>query len=180
MTDGTGKISDLPYFGYIENLKTRGTGEPVALLFPVLEYLTKKDRPIILVLDVKDDQPLQVLDELKDVLARVSREGNLCIYLGVWREDFAIHARELFGEGGVLFNTLIAEKCTVELIRSPLYDAFNLDVDGVTSEIVQEAAALKKDLLLWTCNTPEQVSKAKAFNAQAILTDDPTIIESAQ
>lgn len=172
MTDGHGKVEDRPYFGYIDGLKTKGTDEPVALLSQVFDFLKSLNKPdLSLVLDVKDDQNLIVLDLLKEFLDD-SNDTGLKIYLGVWRQDFALHARKLFSNNRVLV-TLIAEECTIDLINSDLYDAFNLDVDKIRPEIVNEAKFLKKNVLLWTCNTEEQISKAKELKVEAILTDDP-------
>lgn len=175
MTTGSGRVEDHPWHGYIDGLKTKGsdTAEPIALLSQVFDYLMSPAVPsgFVLVLDVKDDQSLSVLDELKGLLENYSDYSKkLRVYLGVWRDDFAQHARSLFDNTGPLL-TLIAEDCPVEKI--PLYDAFNLDVDRITEEIVKTAASLGKDVLLWTCNSTEQVAKAKKLAVQGILTDDP-------
>ena len=140
---GTGRVADRPWNGYIDQLKTVGADEPVALLSQVLEFLfnSAKDRktPFILVLDVKDDQSLSILDELKTLL-----DSHQCptikIYLGVWRQDFALHARQVFPRSDPIILTLIADEVDVETVQSPLYDAFNLDVDRIDGEIVKEAA----------------------------------------
>ena len=180
MTNGTGKIEDHPWHGYIDGLKSKGTdtAEPVALLSQVLEYLLSSAVPdgFVLVLDVKDDQSLKVLDELKNLLENVYHDysSKLCVYLGVWREDFAQYARTLFKPNGSLLLTLIAEECSPSSLK--LYDAFNLDVDRITKEIVLEANSLGKNVLLWTCNSSEKVAKAKNLSVQGILTDDPLSI----
>ncbi len=170
MTNGSGRVDEHPWHGYIDGLKTKGTDTPehVALLSQVMAYLQEKD-DFTLVLDVKDDQSLTVLDELAGVIS-----GNkFRIYLGVWRDDFALHARSLFPPGNSVLLTLIAESCTPEQVQSPLYDAFNLDVDQITEQVVKDANKLGKDVLLWTCNSPDQIAKAKLLKVQGILTDDP-------
>ncbi len=177
MTDGQGRVEDRPFAGYIDGLKTKGeTGEGVALLSQVFEHLIQPG--LSLVLDVKDVQSLRVLDLLKRFLDS-RRVDGLRVYLGVWREDFARHARALFPrqtQKPTVLVTLIAEECTVDLLRSDLYDAFNLDVDRIQPEIVQEAAELGKDVLLWTCNSFEQIWRAKGLKVQGILTDDPFLV----
>lgn len=175
MTNGTGLVSEHPWHGHIDGLKTRNseTPEPVALLSQVFDYLLSVV-PVgfALVLDVKDDQSLSVLDELDRLLQKYPNyQEKLRIYLGVWRDDFTLHARSLFTAPSAPLLTLIAERC--ELSQMALYDAFNLDVDQITPEILKEAACTGKDVLLWTCNSAEQVDKAKALQIQGILTDDP-------
>lgn len=175
---GTGNVIDRPWHGYIDSLCTKEeikSGneqcEPVALLSQVLECLPEG---FTVVLDVKDDQPLEVLDKISEILSAYHQK-RLVIYLGVWREDFAHHARKLFHESAVMI-TLIAEVCTTNNLKSPLYDAFNLDVTQIQPEVVQEAAQLKKPLLLWTCNSAGDIAKAKSLNIQGILTDDPFLV----
>ena len=181
---GTGRVADRPWIGYIDNLKTVGAEEPVALLSQVLEYLCAthgRQSPFILVLDVKDDQSLLILNELKLLLVLLESAFSnwqhlLKIYLGVWRQDFALHARQVFPRSDPVILTLIADEVDLQTVQSPLYDAFNLDVDRVTEETVREAAKLGKDVLLWTCNSQEQLKRAKGLNVQGILTDDPLLI----
>lgn len=184
MTDGTGKIEDRPWQGYIDGLKTKGTNEPVVLLSQILDFLQEhaatRPQPIHLVLDVKDDQKLKVLDELKLLLAEYPAiYESIRIYLGVWNQEFASHARSLFPKPSPSpqpLLTLIAETCPPGLIHSHLYDAFNLDVDRVDRDIVEEARKAGKDVLLWTCNTASQITKAKELAVQGILTDDPLAV----
>lgn len=175
---GSGRVDDRPWNGYIDQLKTKTVGgldEPVALLSQVLEFLSTRKSEFALVLDVKDDQSLTILNELKTLLD--SRPNKfLKIYLGVWRQDFAIHARQVFPRSDPIILTLIADEVDLQTVQSPLYDAFNLDVERVTEGIVKEAAKLGKDVLLWTCNSQEQIKKAKELNVHGILTDDPLLI----
>lgn len=185
MTTGSGRVEDHPWHGYIDGLKSKGTdkAEPVALLSQVLDYLLSPEVPhgFILVLDVKDDQSLTVLDELKKLLENDNNNyfeysKKLLIYLGVWREDFAQHSRDLFKTSKTPpLLTLISEECP-NSSSFPLYDAFNLDIDRISEEIVKEVNLLGKDVLLWTCNSKEQVDKAKKLKVKGILTDDPLII----
>ena len=178
---GSGRVGDRPWNGYIDQLKSVGADEPVALLSQVLELLCSsfgKDckSQFILVLDVKDDQSLSILNELKVLLDQFWNQ-NIKIYLGVWRLDFALHARQLFPPSHPIIVTLIADEADIQTIQSPLYDAFNLDVERVDEEIVREAARLGKDVLLWTCNSGEQIKRARELNVQGILTDDPLLIK---
>lgn len=172
---GTGKVIDRPWHGYIDTLQTRDhldSNEPVALLAQVLQALPDG---FTVVLDVKDDQPLQVLDQVHGILSQFAHK-NLDIYLGVWREDFAIHARKTFADSPHIRVTLITELCTQDQLNSSLYDAFNLDVTQIHADIVQGAAELGKNVLLWTCNSESDIAKAKALKVQGILTDDPTSV----
>lgn len=178
---GSGRVEDRPWNGYIDQLKTvGGSDEPVALLSQVLEFLsTRQSSQFILVLDVKDDQSLAILDELKTLLDSHSYSNqyqSLKIYLGVWRPDFALHARQVFPRSDPIILTLIADEIDLQTVQSPLYDAFNLDVERISQEIVREAAKLGKHVLLWTCNSEEQINKAKELNVHGILTDDPLLI----
>lgn len=180
---GTGRVDERPWDGYIDKLKTVGApDEPVARLHEILAFLCSNERhqahsPFVVVLDVKDDQSLLILDELKAVLSGFPAwHSVLKIYLGVWRQDFALHARQVFSPADGLILTLIADEVDLPTVQSSLYDAFNLDVERVTEEIVQEAAKLGKDVLLWTCNSEDQIKRAKALNIQGILTDNPLLI----
>lgn len=174
---GSGRVEDRPWNGYIDQLKTvGGTEEPVTLLSQVLDFLAATlQSQFILVLDVKDDQSLTILNELKKLLDSHSNKF-LQIYLGVWRQDFALHARQVFPRSDPILLTLIADEVDLQTVQSPIYDAFNLDVERVTEEIVKEAAKLGKDVLLWTCNSQEQIKRAKELNVHGILTDDPLLI----
>ena len=177
MTNGSGRVDQHPWHGHIDGLKTKGSdsAEHVALLKDVLDYLLTTAVPsgFIVVLDVKDDQSLQILNELKILLDTLPNYSErLRIYLGVWREDFAHHARSLFHKN--LLLTLIAESCTQNDLQ--FYDAFNLDVDQVTEDVVRAARQQGKDVLLWTCNSVHQIAKAKQLQVQGILTDDPLSI----
>lgn len=179
---GTGRVADHPWKGYIDQLKTKGDdNEPVALLHQVLKFLLQLERrpsPIVLVLDVKDDQSLSILDELKLLLEEFSNwKEKIKIYLGVWRHDFALQVRQVFPASDPIILTLIADFVDIETVRSSLYDAFNLDVDGIGEDIVREAGKLGKDVLLWTCNKKEQIEKAKELKVQGILTDNPLLIQ---
>ena len=175
---GSGKVCDRPWNGYIDSLKTKGSliDEPVALLSQILQYLSILPNPNpILVLDVKDDQSLQILDELVKLLQNYNLK-RCKIYLGLWRDDFALRARQLCSNLNVII-TLISDECNINRVNSDLYDAFNLDVDRVSEEVIEEANKLGKDVLLWTCNTSKQINRANELNIQAILTDDPTKIK---
>lgn len=176
MTDGSGRIEDQPYFGYIDGLKTKGNGEPVSLLSQVLDYLKTIDQGnLYIVLDVKDDQSLQVLECLKSLGIQ---NASSVIFLGVWNDEFAQKANELFPPAAHpnLLVTLIAEEPTSQQITSNLYRAFNLNVDNITEDAVKEIKDQGKKILLWTCNAKEQVDRAKALNVDGILTDDPFLV----
>lgn len=203
MTNGAGRVIDRPWNGYIENLRTvlcedsnvfnkqvsSPSDTPVSLFKDIFNYLlttdhlhSKASTPFILVLDVKDDQPLQVLDHLKIILAQDFPvwSQKLLIYLGTWTIEFAKHAKSVFDRTDCntwhpdhFRFTLISESPSLDDLNSPLYDAFNLDVNQITPGIVEMARSFNKDILLWTCNSEEEIGKARSLSVQGILTDDP-------
>lgn len=176
---GTGKVIDRPWRGYIDTLTTKfkddSTLEPVALLSQVLELPLPPKFTIIL--DVKDDQPDLILVKVHEILKSKSNQcKNLDIYLGVWIDEFALKAREIFSDSPEIKITLITEICTETQLNSSLYDAFNLEISQIEPEIVEMAAKLGKKVFLWTCNSEAEILKAKSLNVEGILTDDPTSI----
>jgi glycerophosphoryl diester phosphodiesterase len=187
MTEGgAGNVIDRPWYGYIENLKTISSGEPVCRLQDVLSYLSlpNESSARFLVLDVKDDQPVEILSHISKLLLSHTIPANLVIYLGVWNEEFALEAQRVFSSSfapsyGLAFKlTLIAESCTEDQITgSSLFHAFNLNVDTVTDKVFEAAKLADKDVLLWTCNSEKQIEKALKSSCRAILTDDPRLIK---
>lgn len=189
MTTGSGRVCDHLWQGEIDKLCTKSDNKnhnnlPVSLFSEVMnEILThpivkERHEPFMIVIDVKDDQEIGVLDvlarELKTILAH-SNANKLQIFIGTWTDEFTKHARSVMPVG--VHFTWIGEQFTQERVDCSLYDSYNVDVDGLCLNTRMAAQLAGKPVLVWTCNSPQQVAVAKALSVDAILTDDPFLAQ---
>ncbi len=182
MTNGSGLIAQKPWHGCLDQLRTKHDsfpGEPITTFAAALSALiskttTSKNR-FTVIIDVKDDQNISVLDALSRELKKLPAEHNLEIFVGCWCDEFMIHAKQLSMPAGTRF-TWIGEVLTSERATNSLYDSFDVNIDELVAAPLQEALNLKKDVFVWTCNTDEQIAKAKQLQVTGILTDDPKLV----
>lgn len=179
MTSGSGLVCDFPWNGHVENLKTRGEGNlPISRFRDIYSFLSASDiiaarsEPFSVVIDIKEDQSLHVIDVLADELRGLDfRAANLTVFIGVWTDEFAQRARDVMPPN-VRF-AWIGKDFSIERTHCGLYDSYNVCVDTITTEAVQEAQMLGKPILVWTCNAEEQVRRGRDLQVNGIITDDP-------
>lgn len=187
MTNGSGRVCDHLWHGDIDRLKTKSSDHPnlpVSLFSAVMNELLShpiiqsRSQPFMVVIDVKDDQEIGVLDVLSKELEAILAHPNankLEVFIGTWTDEFTKYAHSVMPVG--VHFTWIGEEFTKERVQCSLYDSYNIDVDGLCLSTRLLAQKAGKPVLVWTCNTAQQVAVAKAFSVDAILTDDPFLAQ---
>lgn len=185
MTNGNGLIASQPWKNGIDQLKTKHDKYPdlpVTTFSDAMQALLVKTasfkQKFAVIIDIKDDQEIRVLDALAAELAALlpAESGhNLDIFLGCWCDKFTEHLRALTLPAGV-HVTWIGEGLTVERSTHNYYDSYDVNIDLLEAEPLQKAREQGKTVFVWTCNEREQVDKAKGLGVHGILTDNPLLI----
>jgi phosphatidylglycerol phospholipase C len=182
MTTGHGLIAAQPWTGCLDRLLTKHDdfpGQPIATFAAALQSLLHKTsenkNKFIVIIDVKDDQDMAVLDALaRDLSALLPTAHNLEICVGCWCDEFTQHLRTLFPlPSSQIRFTWIGEELTADRAACQLYDSFDVNIDLLSTAARQEALKQGKAVFAWTCNSADQVEKAKQLQVTGILTDDP-------
>jgi glycerophosphoryl diester phosphodiesterase len=196
--NGSGLIAESNWIGYGEQLKTRRKKDdpkpepPVTLLETVLVFLEElsarlsepgneanshgSKQPFIVIIDVKEDQPIAVLGLLAEQLRRhptLLSSSSIKLHVGVWTEQFWQEA----------VRVLPAECSRTWINEGPEIGHCGKDVDSYDIELnalslrqirtLRQQSAPSAQIFVWTCNTAQQVQVAKALGVDGILSDDP-------
>lgn len=168
-TNGTGTVRDVN-LAYILSLKTGG--EPIPLMSQVLdlifEYPGKK-----LVLDVKDDNPIEILTHMERVFSRYKLSQqvqlNTQVYIGVWNKEFLDAANRLFFGWSKCFIEDRADHAKHALTEVSIV---SLNHKHLTSGQVQMMQTKRLQVSAWTVNGIEAIEKAVRLGVDIIMSDD--------
>lgn len=168
------------WLGDVEHVRfTDHPATPLTRLPDLLHYLRAAPpcAPLTVIIDVKDDQPIAVLGLLLRDLTALPPPASVDIYIGVWCAAFLHEARRLFPAHKICW---ISEGCEDGQPDKPgLIDAFDLELDCLSLAGLARIRTLhpRAKVFAWTCNSPQQVALAHALHVDAILTDDPFLVE---
>ncbi|KAI8328058.1 PLC-like phosphodiesterase [Chlamydoabsidia padenii] len=182
-TTGTGAVSDHPWFGHIDGLKTKtDPAQPISRLNDVLDVLLRHEVAIkegfYMIVDVKFDNDITILDKLytlleedyKDHVETLRRQ----IVIGIWHHDFLAKTQALFDtkyKTCFIGLSLTAARRRfldhVDYLSIPF--AALADDDG--QQFIDQVHTLNKKVFTWTINEIEQMTCARMWGLDGIVGD---------
>lgn len=183
-------VSDLPYHGYIDHLRTKNESQCIPLLKDLLNSLLQPpyDRCTV-VLDIKEDNPIAILDKLQAILSIHDFTPERLI-LGVWNQEFLFKAKELFANRHqiMLIHEHWPPKSTSSLaipeeaLASDLIDIFSIDWDAVKkapSQVIDRVHQAHKLIFVWVLNSTADIEMARTAGFNAVITDCPNLAKKS-
>ncbi|KAF7728363.1 hypothetical protein EC973_006171 [Apophysomyces ossiformis] len=186
-TTGSGPIKDHNWHGDIENLVTKKGQQPVPRFIEVLELLISNevDDNMYMVVDIKFDNPLKILDALHELFQHESIQPHIPtlkkrLIIGIWDSTFLARSKELFEGFRFCFIGLSLEAARTNYLYS--CDAVSLHFAILASSegqaYIKEAHALQKRVFCWTINKVEQMETCVAWGVDAVIGDNiPLLLE---
>ncbi|CAG8538813.1 7550_t:CDS:2 [Ambispora leptoticha] len=158
-TNGTGLVSERKWYGYIEYLRTTKGGQPIPRFQDVLELLKKENRGVFVLVDIKDDNPLEIIPALAEIINSYSPyDFSSQLYFGLWDIAFLPITRKH------LPNIPISHiGSDLEIARRDWFDQvenYNLEYEFVKKDNTGFVNDLKKkgrSLFVWTVNEEEDI-----------------------
>ncbi|CAG8581984.1 7065_t:CDS:2 [Paraglomus occultum] len=170
-TNGTGLVTERNWSGYVEYLKTGG--ESVPKLTEVLELLMREEnRDIWIILDVKDDNPIEILDALASVFNLYPNyDFTAQFHIGIWNEEFFMRTRKVLPGFPTSF---IGSDISLARVLFDKVESFNMEFIFVFSDqtgFFDEVKSHGRSVFVWTVNKEKDMHEAIKFGVDAILSD---------
>lgn len=148
----------------------------------VLILMTRKEwSDRWLLLDIKVDNQVQVLEAIRDSLEAVNSDMTFWasrLILGIWHHKFLPYCETHLATLPITHIGLHTSYARSHFLRNPQISSFNLQLFSlVTSSqqnFVREAHALGKQVYVWTVNDEQSMRYCIHLKVDAILSDDPS------
>ena len=188
-TNGTGLVADLPYHNGISNIRTKEGDQPVPLLKDLLDVLLNPPyHQCDVILDIKEDNPIAILDKLHKLLLTCNFHPKRII-LGVWNLAFLLEAKRLFSDNHeiMLIHEHWPPRSTPSLpipedsLTSNMIDIFSIDWDALKDasfSAIRRIHETHKVLFVWVLNSIVDFKAAKFLEIDAVITDRPDLFQA--
>ncbi|KAI9247827.1 PLC-like phosphodiesterase [Sporodiniella umbellata] len=172
-TTGLGSVRDHDWKGDIDQLLTKDSQQPIPRLKDVLELMKTAEQYAIV--DIKFDNPLEILDHLQ-VLLNEYNQLKPKLIIGIWNVEFMKKAKKLFPDYTLCFIGLSVSAArshfidTVDCLSLPF--AALVDQDG--HNFIKEVHERKKKVFTWTINDPLQMKSCVLLKVDGVIGDNVT------
>ncbi|KAI7872547.1 PLC-like phosphodiesterase [Spinellus fusiger] len=178
-TTGIGLVHRVPWKGYIEHLATKTTPpQPIPRLRDVIDLLIRPEvvvKNITMIIDIKFDNPLAIIDAIYDVVKDYQDYTSLKkqLVFGIWNTAFLEAVQHFFPGYEICYigsSVSIARKHYLPTINtiSLCFDNY-MDSDG--QSFIKEVHALGKKVLCWTVNDTRLMQQCVAWGVDGIIGD---------
>lgn len=171
-----GKVKDLDAAEILELDASRGR-EPSGCRIPTLgQVLAGYAKKILLLIEIKlyDEDPLHREALIRTVFEEIDRQKlqGCCEILCFELDPFVVMAAEGRPERGVV-NLHAGAIPVIPLHCVGSISAFDLDIATAQPGTVEAIRQLDRDLYFWGCDDEAQLARARAFGADAVMSDHP-------
>ncbi|KAG0734303.1 hypothetical protein G6F37_011753 [Rhizopus arrhizus] len=188
-TTGLGQVRDHDWHGDIDQLLTKAEPrQAIPRLNDVLDLITQPhiSKSLYSIIDIKYDNPIEILDYLQNLLENYSKKHPDLIHrliIGIWNVEFMKKAKELFPQYKLCFIGLSLSAArshfldTVDCLSLPF--AALVDQDG--QSFIEEVHMRKKQVFTWTINDPLQMKSCVLLQVDGVIGDSVTsLLEHVQ
>lgn len=132
--------------------------------------------PALLEVKVYEDID-SAIDTTDQAIAEIEkRHLESCVYLGSLDERIISHIENTSPE--IMSNQYIYTKAG-DIGRLQIADALSIEYSLVSEKIVRQFKAGGKKIFAWTVNTPSVAEQMYAYGVDGVITDNPSVTESA-
>ncbi|CAO3687829.1 unnamed protein product [Rhizopus stolonifer] len=180
-TTGSGRIRDHKWYGDMDQLHMKASPHsPITRLKDVIELILQpSSKDIYMIIDIKYDNSIQILDTLKNLLESYQHHPNLSrrFIIAMWNMEFLKRTKELLPDYQVCFIGL-SLSAGARFLES--VDCFNLPfaalADREGREFINKVHERKKRVFAWTINNTHQMKTCVLRELDGVLGDHVTVL----